>query len=317
MSNFKDTNTNVVKILDCDDFMWLDIINPNEGNIEVLRQNYNFHELLLEDCLTENQRSKVDDFSDYSFVILHFPVYNKGLKKLDYEEIDIFIGDNFLITLHEGGLKPLIRFVNNCLEDKEYRYEQMKNSSAILLQEIIKMLFNYCFPMLDKIGFKIEEINKNIFTNRDIKMLEEISRLKMQIINYRKVIKPLRPVLKQLDKSLQKYLPNDTEHIQFDDIFDKNEKVWSLLDNYKEIIESIENTFSSLVGFKSNQLMKTFTMLQILTLPMALLGTLFSMNLEGIPIHTLPNAFAIVVSMMVIPTLTLSILFKIKGKEWF
>jgi magnesium transporter len=294
---------------------WIDIVKPTKKEIQLLKDEFDFHELLLEDCLTENQRPKIDEYDDYCFIVLHMPRYKKELFRLDSEEVDIFIGKNYIITLHEGELKPLTTFTNLCSINEEYRGKFMSQGSAILLYEIIKRLFDYCFPMMDKIGNIIDDINKHVFTDKSKMMLETISMTKMQIINYRMVIKPLRPVIIKLEKIITKYLPEDTE-LYYDDITDKSEQIWNLLENYKEVVESVDNTFASLTNQRINNLMRTFTVIQVVILPMVLVSGLFSMNVEGIPLHTYPLAWWIVFGMIFIPTLAIMLMMFFNRRKW-
>lgn len=313
------TNTKVIfddiKDIHHKDLRWIDIVKPTKESIDMLREQFDFHDLLLEDCLTEHQRSKIDDDDDYCFIVLHLPRYKKEASRLESEEIDIFIGKNYIITLHEGELKPLTALSNMCNVKEEYREKYMSEGSALLLYEIIKRLLNYCFPMIDKMGIIINNINRNIFNDRSKAMLENISNTKMQIINYRMVIKPLRPAILTLEKTIRKYLPEDSD-VYFDDITDKIEQIWNMLENYKEIIESVDDTFAALANQRSNNLMRTFTIVQVITLPMVLVGGLFSMNVGGIPLHDDLRGFLIVFGMIMIPTSLIATLLVAKRKQW-
>lgn len=294
---------------------WIDIVRPTEKSTAFLENQFKFHELLLEDCLTEHQRPKIDDYDDYCFIVLHLPRYKKNLARLDSEEVDIFIGNNYIITLHEGELKPLTNLAYLCSQNEADREKYMSEGAALLLYEIVKRLFDYCFPLIDKIGGSIDSITKDIFLDRSEKMLENISSVKLQIINYRKVIKPLRPVILTLERVIKNYMPEDQE-VYFDDITDKIEQIWNMLENYKETIESLENTFSSLTNHRANNLMRTFTIVQVITLPMVLVGGLFSMNVGGIPLHDYALGFLIVFGMIMIPTLAIAIVLIVNRKKW-
>lgn len=305
-----------VRQIDFNGLTWIDITKPTKKEIDMLEEKYEFHELPLEDCLTEHQRSKVDEFDDYCFIVMHFPRYRKDTMRLDSEELDVFLGHNYLITLHEGELKPLVAFSRMCQSRPEARENYMSEGSALLLYEIIKRLFDYCFPMLDKIGTMLDGQNKKIFKQQSKAMLEDISRAKMQIINYRKIIKPLRPVILTLEKAIRKYLPEDME-MYFDDITDKAEKVWDMLENYKEVIEAIDGTYESLTSHRMNNLMRTFTTLQVVILPMTLVSGLFSMNVKGIPMSNFSNAFWVVFGMIFLPMSIIALLMVFKRNKWF
>ena len=311
----KKLNTEV-NIIEFNGLKWIDIIRPTNKEIKMLEEMYDFHELLLEDCMTEHQRSKIDSYEDYSFIVIHLPRYRKELFRLDSEELDIFIGPNYLVTLHEGQLKPLVDLAQKCKTNEVVRKEYMEEGSALLLYGITKSLFDYCFPMLDKIGNNVNEINRQVFATRSKSMLETISRTKMEIINYRSVIKPLRPVIITLEKVIKKYLPEDMD-IYFDDITDKIEKIWDMLENYKEVIESADSTFAALTNHTMNGLMRTFTIIQVAILPMTLVSGLFSMNVQGIPMHDYQFAFWIVFGMIFIPTIFIAGLLLIKKDKWF
>ncbi len=295
---------------------WIDITRPGFKEIEFLRERFDFHELLLEDCMSENQRSKIDDYEDYVFLVLHFPRYKKDIGRLVSEEIDIFMSKNYLVTLHEGELKPLVRFLHNMIEKEEYKEKYMTYGSSILLSEILRRLFDYCFPMLDKIGTGIDNIQKEIFKNRSLEIVQNISRIKLQVINYRKIMKPLRPVILSLEKLLDRYIPEDME-IYFEDISDKVEKIWDLLENYKEVIDSMQATHESLTSYGINKLMTFFTVISAIVLPMTFISGLFSMNVQGIPLSSIHNSFWIVSMIVFIPSVFLGTYIYLKKNEWF
>ncbi|MFT8316300.1 MAG: magnesium transporter CorA family protein [Clostridium sp.] len=315
-TNNSNSITSIVREMKYKDLLWIDIEKPAVSDINMLEKKFNFHELLLEDCMTEHQRSKIDDYEEYFFIVLHMPRYKKDLQIIEAAEIDMFIGPNYLITLHEGELKPLTALASLCYTQEKAKMEYMSEGSALLLYEITKRLFDYCMPMLDKIGILLNKINIDIFKDTSKSMLQNISMTKMQIINFRRVVKPVRPVILMLEKVIIKYLPENME-IYFDDITDKAEKIWDMLENQKEVIESIDSTFTSLTNYKSNNLMAVFTIIQVVILPMTLVGGLFSMNVEGIPMHGYPNAFWIVFGMIMVPTISIALSMLINKKKLF
>lgn len=310
------TNMTEVREIEFNGIKWIDIVRPTSKEIKMLEEKFDFHELLLEDCLAEHQRSKVDDYDDYCFIVLHLPRYRKQLMQLDSEEVDIFLGRNYLITLHEGELKPLTAFSRMCQLRDETKAEYMSDGSALLLYEIVKRLFDYCFPMLDKIGSVLDNVNRELFRNRSRTMLETISKIKMQVINYRRIIKPLRPVILTLEKVTSKFIPEEME-MYFDDITDKAEKIWDMLENYKEVVDSIQGTYESLTSHRINNLMRTFTTLQVIILPMVLVSGLFSMNVQGIPLAGNNFAFWIVFGMIFIPMFAIIMVMYWKKNDWF
>lgn len=297
------------------DLTWIDIISPTHEETKFLGEAFDFHPLALEDCLSEIQRSKVDEYDDYLFLVLHYPRYYKKDQRLSSEEVDIFLGKNYLITLHEGELKPLVNFFKACAEQEEVRRRFMTQGSGFLLYEIIRRLFNYCFPMLDKIASNLGQLERQIFKSRSRKMLEEISRLKLEIINFRKIIKPLRPVVKSLEGVIDRFLPEDLD-VYFDDITDQNEKIWDLLENFKEVVDSLRETFEANTSYRINNLMRIFTVISVIILPMTLINGLFSMNVKGIPFSGYEFGFWITLGFTVIPAMFIASMMYFRKNEW-
>lgn len=294
---------------------WLDIISPTHEETQYLSDEYNFHPLALEDCLSEIQRSKVDEYDDYMFLVLHFPRYYKNDQRLSSEEVDIFLGKNYLITLHEGELKPLVSFFKACSDQEEVRKRFMSQGSGFLLYEIIRRLFNYCFPMLDKIATNLGQLERSIFKSRSRMMLEEISRLKLEIIGFRKILKPLRPVIKTLEVVINRFLPEDLE-VYFDDITDQIEKIWDLLENFKEVVDALLGTLEANTSFRINNLMRIFTVISVIILPMTLIQGFFSMNVNGIPLAQHPFAFWFTIAVTFVPATIIAWVMIYKRNEW-
>jgi magnesium transporter len=103
-----------VEVITHDKVSWVNIEKPSSADIEYLGENYNFHPLDLEDCLSPNERPKIDEYEDYLFIVMHFPVYNRDQQVSQPSEVDFFIGARYLITVHDGSLKPLARLFDEC-----------------------------------------------------------------------------------------------------------------------------------------------------------------------------------------------------------
>ena len=130
--------------LTCDKLTWINIEQPTERETEYLAQNYPFHPLDLDDCLSRIQRPKLDEYKDYLFLVLHFPVFNKEARVTTPSQVSIFIGENYLITLHKGELKPLVKLFRECQIDEESRQENFGQGSTYLLYRIVDRLVDYC-----------------------------------------------------------------------------------------------------------------------------------------------------------------------------
>ncbi len=149
--------------------------------------------------------------------------------------------------------------------------------SGYLLYKIVDDSFDYCFPMLRKIGNKLERLEEDIFEGRSEEVVRDISNSKQEIINFRKVIRPQRAVLRDLERTKQRYLAEDLE-VYFDDIVDASERIWDMLENFKEVIEALEDTNESVLSHRVNEVLRVLTAFSVIILPLTLLASIFGMN---------------------------------------
>ncbi|MFM8828054.1 MAG: CorA family divalent cation transporter, partial [Actinomycetota bacterium] len=146
-----------VQRLEAHGLTWLNIEEPTEAETAWLAEHQDFHPLDLEDVLSRRrQRSKIDEYDDYVFLVLHFPRFDKRTGRLQATELNVFIGPGLLITIPKEPLKPISALWSRCEQRDDARYDYMSKGSGFLLYEIVDQMFDYCFPILDKIGFKLD-----------------------------------------------------------------------------------------------------------------------------------------------------------------
>src|SRR5437660_1586831 len=194
-------------------------------------------------------------------------------------ELDVFLGPDFLITLPSVELLPVTRLFVRCQEDAELRQNLFSKGSGYLLYHVLDDLFDYCFPILDKIGHKLDSIEDEMFEGRAEEVVRDISNVKQEIISYRKIIKPERPTLRGLERHTQRFLPEELE-LYFDDIVDAAERIWDLLDNYKEVVEALEDTNESVISHRQNDVLRVLTVVSVVVLPLTLITGIFGMNVH-------------------------------------
>ncbi len=256
---------------------WVHLDSPSPREAAELAARFGFHELDVEDVLSKRQRPKVDEYPDYLFTVLHFPVYDKQAKRLNAAELDLFIGPDFLITLPNVELLPVTYLFRRCESDEERRDELFSKGSGYLLYHILDDLFDYCFPILDKIAHKLDAIEDEMFEGRSEEIVRDLSNAKQEIISYRKIIKPERSTLRTLERFAQRYQPEELD-LYYDDIVDSAERIWDLLDNYKEVVEGLESTNESVITHKQNDVLRLLTVISVTILPLTLIVGVFGMN---------------------------------------
>jgi magnesium transporter len=289
---------------------WIHLTSPTADEAGELAERYGWHALDLEDVLSKRQRPKVDEYPEYLFVVLHFPAYDKAIQRLNAAELDVFLGPDFLITLPNVELLPVTRLFRRCEEDAELRQTLFSKGSGYLLYHVLDDLFDYCFPILDKIGHKLDSIEDDMFEGAAEDVVRDLSNVKQEIISYRKIIKPERSTLRVLEARTQRFLPQDLE-VYFDDILDAAERIWDLLDNYKEVVEALEDTNESVISHRQNDVLRILTIFSVTMLPLSLLAGIFGMNV-GIPGEGTHEAFWIIVGAMVATLVTMVAFFRYK-----
>jgi magnesium transporter len=276
---------------------WVHVTAPDQEAAVELADRFGWHPLDVEDILSKRQRPKVDDYPDYLFSVLHFPWYDSAVQRLNAAELDMFLGTDYLVTLPNVELLPVTRLFNRCADDEEFREQLFSKGSGRLLYEVLDDLFDYCFPILDKIAHKLDRIEDDIHERRSEELVRDISNVKQEIISYRKIIKPQRPTLRVLERNVERFLPEELD-LYFDDIVDASERIWDLLDNYKEVVDALEDTNESVIAHRHNDVLRVLTVFSVILLPLTLIASLFGMNVEY-PGEGTHGAFWVIVAVMI------------------
>jgi len=268
-----------------DGLTWIHWNKPTYDEAQLLAERFGWHPLDIEDVLSRRQRPKVDVYteeeSSYLFAVLHFPVYDKTIGRLNAGELDVFLGPDYLVTLPAVELRPATLLFRRCYENEDLRHNLFSRGSGRLFYEVLDDLYDYCFPIVDKIGYKLEQIDEQIddVAIRAKDLVRDIHKAKQEIISYRKIIKPQRPTLRQLERGVERFLPKELD-LYFDDIVDASERIWDILDNYKEVVEALEVTNESLISHQQNDILYVLTIFSVVILPLTFLTGLFGMNVN-------------------------------------
>src|SRR3954454_16741297 len=151
------------EIVESPGLRWMNIERPRAADQAWLEERFDFHPLDYEDIFSRNQRSKVDEYDDYLFIVLHFPRFDKRVGRLNAAELDIFIGPDFVITLPNEELRPVEFLFERCRTNEEERERHFSQGAGYLLYRIIDSCVDASFPMLRKMGNKLDRIEEDIF----------------------------------------------------------------------------------------------------------------------------------------------------------
>lgn len=286
-----------VESLEQNKLRWVNIERPGNAELTWLHQNFEFNPLHLEDITSRLQRPKIDDYEDYLFIVLHFPIHIKSEQVTIAAEIDIFLGPDYIVTVSDGKLRPLNRLFEQCKNNPGKRNGVLGRTPSFAVYRIIDVLVDYCFPGINKLSEKLEELDDEIFTSSSSDIIYDISVLRRDIIAFRRIIKPQISVIASLEHRRR---TNDHEDMEafYSDISDHISKIWDSLEEYKEIIESLSATYDSLATHRLNQVIKTLTMISVMLLPLTLISGLYGMNV-GLPLAEEPWAFFLILFFLI------------------
>jgi magnesium transporter len=274
-----------VETITAEGLRWVNIESPTPLECAWLEEQFGFHALDLEDVLSRNQRPKIDEYPEYLFIVLHFPVFDRSVGRLNAGELDIFVGPDYLVTIPNQPLQPVAYLFERCRQKEELREQHFSKGSGFLLYRIIDDSFDYCFPMLRKIGNKLDALEEEIFSGRSEEVVRDIFNVKQEIINFRKISRPQRPVLRDLERTKHRFLAareGEDLEIYFDDIVDAHERIWDMLENYKEAVVGLEETNESVISHRVNDILRVLTVISVVLLPLTLMASIFGMNV-GLP----------------------------------
>ena len=294
---------------------WIDIVDPDKKDIKYLEETFNFHPVVLKELLSPTLRPKVEHYDSYLFMVLHFPIYNPKEKTTKSMEIDFLIVKDTLISIRYGKIQPLQEFWKKCQTDNQYFYFQ--NSPALLLHCMLQELNNFSLRQIDHITKKINDIEDKIFkakkTKEETRLVEKILIIRRDILDFRRTIKPQAAILKSLKSRGVEFFGRKMEPY-FTDIIGDHLRIWDLLENHKETIESLQEANDSWLSNRTNLVMKILTMFAVIVFPLTLLAAIWGMNTRYLPIVGARHDFWIVVGIMLVGTIFMLAIFK--AKKW-
>ena len=204
-------------------------------------------------------------------------MFDKESGRLVSAELDLFLGPDYLITMPNIPLPPLTAMFERYREKADLREDVFSKGSGYLLYKMVDTSVDASFPMLRKIGLKLDRVEDDIFEQDSPDVVRDIGNTKQEIINFRRIVRPMRAVLRDLERTKQRYLQEELE-IYFDDISDAAERIWDILENYKEVVEALESTNESALTHKLNANLSVLTALSVVLLPATLIASIWGMN---------------------------------------
>jgi magnesium transporter len=261
-----------------DHLLWLDVVDPTAEDIRLLAEEFSFHPLAIEDITRRHQRPKVDFYEGVIFVVFS-AMRSMSDGSLGLTEIDVFVGPNYVVTIHEGELILLSEVRDRWRRNVD---EIGKRSAALLLYSILDAIVDGYFPCIDDLSDRIEDLEASIFENFDVKTQQEIFRLKKDLLGVRRMIAPERDVLNVLVRR-DSPIFDEATIVYFQDIYDHILRVTDAVDTYRDLMSSALDAYLSVTSNRLNQVMKTLTASSIILMSMTLVASVYGMNFIHMP----------------------------------
>ena len=292
---------------------WIDIVHPTDEDLRWLQKKFHFHPLLMHELKGPSARSRVEPYDNYLYLIYHFPVYDPIEKVSSRREINLIITNKEVVTVrYDKTLEPLNEFRAR-LDERSELNEKVFESTLQLTYHLLEALLGFNQRQLRHIQEKVEGVSSQLFKDHEKEVLREISYLKRDISEYRIIVKPQDELLRSLLDSGVKFW-GERSRIYINDLIGDYVKLINHLEAFREAVSDFEDTNNQLMNVKTNEVVKTFTILAFLTFPLMLFAALFSMNTKQTPIVDHPYGFWIILFIMVTSVMGMFVYFR--GRDW-
>ncbi|HBI34035.1 MAG TPA: hypothetical protein DEA43_02165 [Candidatus Moranbacteria bacterium] len=301
-----------MKTVEFKNITWIDFVDPSADDVLYLQENFDIHPLAIEEFVTPTYRPKATQYENCIFLTIHIPLFNVETRTTYPGELDIVITKDHLITGQTKEIYQLDDFFTKLESNEGQRRLYMNKTPAHLLHSILEMLLESCFPRIDHIHKKLENIEEQVFNGKEKEMVFEISVVKRDILNFRRTLKPQRHIIESLSQMKSPLIAPELS-AYFQDLTGTNIRLWNALESNKETIESMEETNNSLLSNKLDFTMKVLTVFSAIMMPMTVYSNILAMSAD-IPFGKSPHAFAIHSSIMLFISLCTIIVFK--ARKW-
>jgi magnesium transporter len=294
-------------------FIWVSLESASEDEVNlILRDTFNFHPLSIEDCLSNGyQVAKVDDFISYLFMIAHAIKPAEDLHELETLELNLFLGENFLVTCStETSMSPVEKVWERV--HKDFRLSNF--GPDFLCHAILDALVDEYMPLIDHMDFEVEELEDKVLEKPAPETLERLLTLKHSIMELRRVIAPQREMINRLTRD-EYSLIDPQSRFYFRDIYDHLVRIQDLSDTIRDIVSGAMDIYLNSTSLRLNEVMKALTIVSTIFLPLSFIAGVFGMNFSKIPTATNPLGFYICCASMVV--IGVAMLLYFRWRKWF
>ena len=295
-------------LIDDESVLWIDINKPTAEGLKPLHSIFNIHPLSLEDTLETPQRPKVEEYNDYLFLVSHYLRHVKD--DIDVSQLSIFLGDNWVITVHKKDI-PQLKQVENKIMEK--RAAALSGGADVLMYRIMDAIVDSYFPFLDKIEDTLEEMDKELMNHPEEDMIKRIHNIITDLQEIRRTLRPQKEALNSLERMETPFIKKETR-IYMRDVYDHTQALQDELEQYREKAAGIFNTYLTLMSNRLNQIMKVLTIIATIFIPLTFITGVYGMNFDHMP--EIPFKFGYPLVLTLMGVIALAMLFFFWRKRW-
>jgi magnesium transporter len=288
--------------------LWLDIEAPDQDDAGLLQGEFGFHPLAVEDAIRSHERPKIDAHGSYYFIVFYSADFRATADGIDLHGLHLFVGANFLITVHAAPIAEVSDTMARCLASGRADSPPTHDIGALVYALLDAVVDEY-FPLMDRIADRIEELEDTIFIRFDETAIQTIFGLKTDLLRLRHVVSPERDVMNRLLRlELPVFRQDDLPYLQ--DIYDHIVRVTDTIDTYRDLLSSALDSYLSIQSNRLNEIIKVLTIASIVLMSCALVTGFYGMNFRFMPELEWPMGEAYALALMGLITVGLVIYFR-------
>jgi len=276
-----------------DGTLWVDIDTRDSAKVSMLGDIFHFHPLAIEEAVNPDSRVKLEEFDQYVLLIVRTVAFCETTDDpydLDTANISFFLGKNYLVTVHGADTNP----VDSTRELLKRKPELANHGPAKLMHAIVDQAVDAYFPIIDKLDEFMDSLEEKIFAQFDQGVLRDVFAVKRLVLSLRRHLAPERDAMSILTNRPSTLLTPDTQ-IYFRDIYDHVLRIYDSLENFRDLLSSTQESYLTQVSNRLGMATKALGVVATVTLPFVVVSGMWGMNFEGIPLHSNPHGFLILV----------------------
>jgi len=291
---------------------WLNVDGLRKNDVELICNHYGIHNLIVEDILSLGQRPKMDEINGLVFCLMNMLYFNEQHSAVETEQLSIILGKNFVISFQEDASRDVFNPLREKLKIAGTKVRQQ--GADFLFYSLIDLVVDNYFLVMEKLGEKIENLEEDIVRSPNSRSLAKINMLRKEMIVLKRSIAPVREMVNGILRGDSELIEERTEKY-FKDVYDHIIQANDLAENYRDMMINMHDLYLSNVNLKMNEVMKVMAVVTCLLAPATVIGGIFGMNFDRIPLmHDKRGFFISVAIMLIIPLIMLRMFIK---RGWF